>query len=253
MTVAKAILGAGSVRLDVYDPVTLAWLGLGDPLEADKFEITPASENKEKTSKSRTAYGQAIASVVIPKPTKIAITISAASIEALAMQFQGIRTAWSQGAASVVDEVLVATLDKWQKLANRNIVAAGFSVKHTTGVPTYVLDTDYQVNYATGEVKILSTGAILAAASLKISYSALALAGDIIRGGVQPQVRARAVWEGVNMVDNQYMEVEAYEAVLSSNKGFDFLAGDFNGIELDGTLVVPTGKTEPYVVRLQAA
>lgn len=250
---AKAILGAGSVRLDVYDPVLLAYQGLGDPLEADKFEITPDSENKEKTSKSRAAYGQAIASVVIPKPTKIAITISAASVEAMAMQFQGIRSAWSQGAATVVDEVVIAALDKWKSLTKRNISDAGFSVKNTAGTTTYVLGTDYQVNYATGEIKPLSSGAILAAESLKVSYSALALAGDIIRGGVQPQVRARAVWEGVNMVDNQYMECEAWEAVLSSSNGFDFLASDFNGIELSGTLVVPTGKTEPYVVRLKAA
>lgn len=248
---AKAILGAGSVRLDYYDPSLGAWQGLGDLLEADKFEVTPDSENKEKTSKSRAAYGQAIASVVIPKPTKIAITLSGMSVQGLAMQFQGVRTAWSQGAAALADEPLVAKLDKWIKLSKRNLSDVGLTVKNTGSTVTYALGTDYEVNYFTGEIKPLSTGAIAADEALKVSGSALAIAGDTIRGGVQPQVRARAIWEGVNMVDGQQIEVECWEAVLSSSNGFDFLADDFNGIELAGTLVVPAGKTEPYVVRLK--
>ena len=251
MTIAKAILGAGSVRLDYYDPILGAWQGLGDKLESDKFEITPDSEIKEKTSKSREAYGQAIASVVIPKPTKIAITLSGLSVQALAMQFQGVRTAWTQGAALIADEAVVAKLDKWTKLSKRNFSDVGFTVKNTAGSTTYGLGTDYEVNYFTGEIKPLSTGAIAADEALKVSGSALAIAGDIIRGGVQPQVRARAIWEGVNMVDGQQIEAEAWEAVLSSSNGFDWLADDFNGIELTGTLVVPTGKTEPYVIRLK--
>jgi len=44
-------------------------------------------------------------------------------------------------------------------------------VKDVTDVTTYVLDTDYSViNATTGEIKILSTGAIAASAVLHISY-----------------------------------------------------------------------------------
>lgn len=251
MSIAKAILGAGSVRLDYYDPVLQAYQGIGDPLEADKFEITPDSEVKEKTSKSREAYGQVIAAVVIGKPTKIAITLSGFSVQALALQFQGVRTAWTQGASTITDEVVVAKLDKWLKLSKRNLSEVGFSVKNTSGTTTYVLDTDYLVNYSTGEIKPLSTGAIAANENLKLNGSALALAGEIIRGGVRPQVRVRAVWEGINLVDGQEVEVEAWEAVLTASNGFDFLASDFSGVDLKGTLVVPTGKTEPYVIRVK--
>ena len=63
----------------------------------------------------------------------------------------------------------------------------------------------------------------------------------------------RAVWEGENKVDGQEIECEAWEAVLTASKGFDFLASDFNGFELEGTLVVPTGKTGPYEVRFKNA
>jgi hypothetical protein len=251
MKVAPAILGAGSVRIDYYDPILLAYQGIGDPLGADKFEITPDSESKQKTAKTKEAYGQVVASVAFAKPTKIAITLSALSAQTLAMQMQGIRSDWTQGAATLTDEVLIAKLDKWIKLSKRNLSDTGLTVKHTSGTPTYVLGTDYQVNYFTGEIKPLSTGAIAADQSLKVSASALAIAGDQIRGGTQAQVRARVTWEGINMVDGQQIECECWEAVLTSSKGFDFLASDFNGTELTGYLVVPVGKTEPYVVRMK--
>lgn len=248
---AQAILGAGSVRIDYYDPTLLAYQGMGDPIGADKFEITPDSENKQKTGKTKEAYGQVVAAVAYAKPTKIAITLSAMSTQALAMQMQGTVADWSQGAATLADEVLIAKLDKWVKLSKRNLSDSGLLVKHTTGTPTYVLGTDYLVNYFTGEIKCLSTGAITADQSLKVTASALAIAGSQIRGGTQAQVRARLKWEGINMVDGQQIEAECYEAVLTSSKGFDFLANDFNGIELSGYLVVPAGQTEPYVIRLK--
>lgn len=246
--IAKAILGAGDVRLDIYNAITQTWSGLGDKLEADKFEITPDSELKRKTSKSRAAYGQNVASVAIGKPTKIAITLSSASVEALALQFQGIAVAESQGAGAL-NEVIVAKLDKWIKLTKRNVVEAGFAVKNTGDTVTYVKGTDYLVNYETGEVKVLSTGAIDANDNLNVTGTVVAYNGTKIRGGTVAQVRVRAVWEGVNQVDGQYIEVDAYDATLSTGNGFDFLADDFNGIELAGELSIPDGKTEPYIVR----
>lgn len=83
---AQAILAAGKVRLNVYDPATQTWGGFGDPIGADKFEITGDIEEKTKTSKGREDYGQAIASVIIGKPTKLAITISALDNAAMALQ-----------------------------------------------------------------------------------------------------------------------------------------------------------------------
>ena len=126
--IAQAILGAGSVRLNFYNPVTQAWGGLGDPLGADKFEISPKSETKEKTSKKRASYGQSIASVVLGKPTEIAITLSALDREALAAQFQGTLSAWTQGAATSAAYTVSAQLDKWVAGGKRNLVQSGLTV-----------------------------------------------------------------------------------------------------------------------------
>lgn len=250
MTFAKSILGAGDVRFDLYDPDTQTWGGLGDIMEADKFEITPDSDKKEKISKSRANYGQPIATVIIAKPTKIAITISDTSKDSMKMQFQGVAREDSQGAGAIADTV-IAKLDKWAKLSKRNVVDAGFTVKDSAEVITYVKDTDYVVNYATGEIKPLASGDISASEVLKVAGTALAYSATVIRGGIRPQIRVRAVYEGINQVDGRYIECEAWEAVMTPKKGFDFQAADFNGIELEGTLVVPHGKTEAFEVRFK--
>lgn len=252
MSNAQAILGAGAIRLDLYNYATQTWGGLGEPLGADRFAITPQSEVREKMSKRSDTYGQAIASVVIPQPTQLAITISAMDKEALAMQFQGLLATYTQAAGSVTGEVIVARLDKWVRLSRRNLASSGLVVKSNDGETTYVINDDYVVDYARGEIKVLTAGDVAAGATLKVDFTSQALSGDRVRGGVQPQVRVRGLFEGVNMVDQSPLRVEFYEGVLRSTNEFDFLADDFNGIELEGTLVVPAGKTEAYIVDLDA-
>ena len=250
MADAQAILGAGAVQLNMYNPATQAYGGWGDQLGADRFEITPDSEVKEKASKKRESYGQAIASVPLAKPTKIAITISAADKEALAMQFQGTISQYSQGAGSIAGTV-VAKLDKWVPLLKRQVVEAGFSL---TGATAGLLEagTDYVVDYATGEVKFLSTGEAAQDEVVTVAGTALAVSGTRIHGGKQVQVRAQARFVGVNLVDDGPMRVEVWEASLRSTQGFDFLADEFNGVQLEGTLVIPVGKSEPFIVDFDA-
>ncbi len=248
---AKAILGSGDVRIDLYDFVAQRYTGLSDSLEADKFEITPDAELKRKTSKSRSRYGQNIASTAIAKPTKIALTFSGLSAAALAMQFQGTLSQEAQGAGNFSATTVVAKLDKWVTIGKRNIVESGFALAPATGGGSaFTKDTDYIVDYVNGRVKVLASGAIDADASLSVTGSYAAYSGLLVRGGTRAQIRARVIFEGVNQVDGQYVEVEAYEAVFMSNKGFDWLADDFNGIELDGELNVPDGKSEPYTIRM---
>ena len=107
---ARAILGAGEVSLDVYDPVTQKYAGFSAPVDADKFEIKPDFEKKTSVSKRRKDFGQARGTVIIPKPTEITIEIAAANAQALAMQFQGVVQAFTQGSDTVNDEIVTAKL-----------------------------------------------------------------------------------------------------------------------------------------------
>lgn len=248
---AQAILGAGAVQLNMYDAVAQAYSGWGDKLGADRFEITPDSDVKEKTSKRRESYGQAIASVPLAKPTKLVVVISAADKAAMALQFQGVLTTYSQAAGTIAGEV-TAKLDKWVPLAKRQIVEDGFSLTGATA-GALTKGTDYEIDYATGEVKFLSSGEVAQNEVVTVAGTALAVSGTRIRGGTQVQVRAQLRFVGVNLVDGSPMTCEVWEASLRSTQGFDFLADDFNGIQLEGTLVIPAGKSEPFVVDFDAA
>lgn len=250
MSNARAVLGAGLVSLNLWDPSLQAWSGFGDPVDADKFEIKPNFEEKTSTSKSHLDYGQARASVILPSPTEITIEIAAANATAFAMQFQGLVQSFNQAAATVVDEPIATAVIGENKLANRNLAATGFKVTNNAGSTPYVLGTDYEVNYARGILVVKAGGGISAGASLKVSYTAVAAEGSRILGGRNPQVRCQARFDGVNKVNEAPMEVDVWEAVLGASNAFDFLASDFSSIQLTGKIVTPMGKTEGYEVRL---
>ena len=247
---ARAILAGGLVSLNMFDTVSQTYLGFGANLDADKFEIVPGLDKKTSTSRSHLDYGQSRATVILPKPTELNITIAAASSAALAMQFQGIVQSLSQGAATVTDEARTLVPGGNAKLANRNIATAGFVVKNaTTPATVYALGTDYTVNYARGEIRAVAGGAIAASTNVLVDYSAQAFEATEILGGRNPQIRVQARFDGKNLVNGRPLEADIREAVLGSSAGFDFLKSDFNGIELKGEIVTPTGFTEGYVVR----
>lgn len=250
---SRAFLGAGDLYINRYDPATGLKLGRAGPFECSKFEIKPNSDLKEKSSKGRSTYGQVIESVALQKPADFAVTLSEMDKDGLTLAMLGSQAVINQGSGTITDEVMVAVLDKWVSLSKANLASAGFSVKHTSGTPTYVLGTDYLVNYRLGMVKILSTGAILNAASLKVSGTYNAITGTKISGATQAQVRAEFVLDGVNFADNLPVIVTAYEGVVSPDSAFDFLADDFGEIPLKGRLKTPVGYDEPFIVELRDA
>lgn len=251
MSTARAILAGGLVSLDLWDTVAQAYTGFGSPFDADKFEIVPQSEKKTSQSRSHLDYGQARASVVVPQPTQINIDLSAASVQAFAMQFQGLVQDLTQASGTWADQnVVVGTHGVWQPLGKRNVSDTGFVVTNAGGATTYVLGTHYQVNWQRGEIRFLGVaGAPAQAATVEVSGTYNAVDGKKILGGRVTQVRARARFDGQNLVNGEVVEADVHECVLGTGTGFDFLAADFTAIQLTGEIVTPTGFTEGYEIR----
>lgn len=250
-TTARAVLAAGLVSINPYNSVTLAYEGFGAALDADKFEIKPNFEEKVSESRSHLDYGQARASVILPKPTEITVELSASSVAAMAMQFQGMVQALTQapGNLTAVDCAVSAT-GVWLPLGKRNISDTGLLVKNTAGTTTYVLGTHYQINWLRGEIMFLAvSGAPTVGDTVKVTAAYTAVDGKRILGGRVTQVRCQLRLDGKNMVDGAPMEVDVWECVLGASNGFDFLGSDFSAITLSGKIVTPAGKTEGYEVR----
>lgn len=252
MSTARAILGGGLVSLNMYNPATQAFEGFGEAIDADKFEIKPSFEEKTSQSRSHLDYGQARASVVLAKPTEITVDLSASSVKALAMQFQGLVQSLSQSAGSLVIEAVdIPAIGVWYPVGKRNLVEAGFKVTNLDGVTIYQRGTHYEVNWLRGEIRFIpgASGGPAAGDTVEVSCSYTPVDGSKILGGRVTQVRAKLRFDGQNMVNGEPMEVDVHEANLGASSGFDFLSSDFAAITLTGKIVIPAGKTEGYEVR----
>lgn len=246
---ARSFLGAGKVLADVY----VSGAPTGNYIafeEIGKFEIKPNSELKEQTSKSRAQYGQIIETVAIQKPADFSMTVREVNRDALRLAFMGSQSTLAVGSATATDEVVVAKLGAFVPLANKNLASAGLVVTHSSGSPTYVLGTDYDVNYAFGLLRALAGGAISDAQSLKVDYAANAIAGTRILGAVTPSIRARLLFDGVNLVDEKPARVTVWEVLLTPTSAVDLMSDNWVEVSLSGRMKTPTGKSSPFEIDL---
>lgn len=250
-TTAQGFLGAGALLVSRFNSTTQEWGPYKGRYQSTKFEVKANGKTVEQTSRDIDDYGQVIESVALADPSELSLEMSALDREAMVLSLLGDDVAYSQSGATVTDEVVEAALDGWVQLANHSIAATGFALKNSAETVTYVENTDYQVNRRLGMVKALVGGAITDGQSLKADYTAEAKTGYRIKGGVNAQLRARIIFDGVNLADNSRCTVNVWEAVLTSSAALDFLQQTFSGVPLQGKLKKPVGKDAAFeVIRL---
>lgn len=251
MSAARGFIGAGDLYIARYNPTTALFDAFKGPYEASKFEIKPATDLKDNTSRGRSSYGQILETVALPKPTEFTLELAEVNRESLSTALLGTDVDVNRAAGTIADEAITAKLNGWVELSKNNFTATGFVVKNAAGSTTYVLDTDYEVNWRMGWIRAKIGGAITDAQALKVSGSYNAVTGSLIRGVTNPMVRARLRLDGINFADNLPVIVDVYEAVIASNSAFDFLQNDFAKVTMPGRLKTPVGKTEPFTVELR--
>lgn len=243
----ESFLGGGDLYIDRLTDagVSTGFLKTGN---ATKFEIKSESEIKEQTSKGRDTYGQVIATANLPKPSTIKITLNQLDPDSMAIAFLGDKAVLTVAGASVTDEAVTAKLDKFVKLANRNITAESVVVTDSAGTTTYVEDDDYEIDYRLGMIKCLTGGDIADDESLKVDYAYGAASGTTIEGATQPLIKAKLLLDGKNYVNGKDVAVDVYYAELKPSSAVDFLSDDFLPLELEGTLRTPDGYDHPFKV-----
>lgn len=240
-----SFIGASDVYIDVLTDEGVA-TGLQLKGNCRDFSIKGDSERVEQIGSNRSNFGQVIASVTIPKPASASFTLDQMDPDMFAMAFFGTNSAFTQSSASVTDQAVTAIHDKWVELGK--LMISTVVVKHTSGTPTYMMGTDYELNTRLGMIKVLSTGAILNAASIKVSYAHAAIAGTQMTGMTKTNVRLRMVLDGQNYADGRNFKLDVYRARLAPSGEFGFQAGDkkFMEAKFDATLETPTGLGEPF-------
>lgn len=245
---ARGFIGAGDVYMERF--VAGVSQGLKGPFYAGQFEIKPNVDKKEQTSKGRNDYGQVLESVSKQKPAGFTLELIEVNTEALTIALLGTANNSAQTAGTLTAQPVTVKLDSWVPVSKESIGAV-VSVTHTTGAPIYVEGVDYDINRPLGLLKAKVGGAILDAASVKVTAPYFAIASTKISGATNTDIRAKLIFDGKNLVDGLPCIVTVWEAIIAADSAFDFLADDFNKVKLPGTMKTPTGKTEPFVVELR--
>ncbi len=213
---------------------------------ATTLEITPDSEIKEQFGRGRDNYGQVIASVNIPKPHKFKIMLDQLDQRTMAINFLGEDSVINTASGSITDEAIAVKHDKYVMLSKRGL--SSVVVKSSDGVTTYTASTDYVVIARTGLLMALSTGTIADGATVKVSASYAAETGWKVIGATKPSVRMRIFMDGRNLVNGKNVYVKVWHVQVKPTQPVDFLSPDFKGVELEGTMITPTGYASPYQV-----
>lgn len=243
---ARGFIGAGDVYMNpIVGGVAQGWVG---PFEATKFEIKPNVELKEQVSKGKSTYGQVIESVALAKPSDFTVEFAEVNKSTLATALLATTAAFNQAGGSITDEVVTADHDVWVPLSKVRV--SDVVVTNSAASTTYVDGEDYIVNEELGWIKVLSTGDIADAASLKVDFDHAAVSGSDLKGATHTDVRAKFRLDGINQVDGLPCIVDVYEGVIAADSAFDFLADDFNSVNLPGRMKTPSGFTEPFKVRM---
>ncbi|XVJ69890.1 MAG: hypothetical protein HEQ39_09710 [Rhizobacter sp.] len=254
----RGYIGYGDIHLNPWSPLTglqLGWVYGGD---AKKFAIKPNSEKKELESRGRDTGGQVIGSVVRNKPAELNITFQEVNKANLTLAFMGELISFNQSAQTVSAQAYVIGKTGGLGVPHRNINPATVVLTNDGATTTYVANTDYTFNTRLGMLFVVPGSAldiaVQAAVSpgfaVRLSYAALAQTGSRIRGAVRASIRTQIRFDGKNDLDGSPMDAEVYEAVLTPDSEFDFLADDWGELELSGTMNTPLGKAEPFIVNL---
>lgn len=220
---------------------------------AAKLAIKPNSDIVEAVSKDKGKYGQLSMSVAINKPADFSVTLTEITGQALAVALQGEDSVLNQGAGTMTSLALTAKKGTYVPMGHRNITAAGLTVKDAADTTTYVLGTDYSIDYVTGQIYIIPAGAIADNATIHINGAYGAVSGTKVLGGTVPQVQGELFFDGVNLDNGRPLLITVWDARLTADGEIDFLSDKPIELSMKGRMVTPAGKASAYEIEYDLA
>jgi len=249
-------LAEGNILMQVKD-VAGVYGPLEGPINGTTLSFNPGEgETKERISKMIGTSGQALNSIITAGTPSITFGFNDLGARQFALASRGAISAINEAGGSVSAAsftVPAAAKGGWIELPNRNIAVAGFSITGAGGTPTYTFsanaDQDYgPINYEQGHVYIPKASTIANGATIEVTYTYLAVTGELIKGNQIDQTVMRLIFEGKNKANFQKMRIIFHEATVQPTQDIDVLGDDFAGAAFSGNLTTPVGKDAPYEV-----
>lgn len=216
------------------------WVILGNVTELKtKSDI----EKNELIGRGKYNYGQAIDSVITPKPTEVSITFDSFDKNALAQALMG-ELVENAGSATPINKEIKAKKGVWIDLGVTDINPEGFVVK--TKSPSKALDkADYELNANLGMIKLNDTEATKALtddSDLVVTGNTKGQASIQIDAGTLHNLELELKLDGRDRITGKEGVLHIPHAVLSADGELDWLSEDWLESGLSGTAVKDEGK-----------
>lgn len=240
----ESFIGAGDLNIDVFDSDGNK-TGELDVGNASLFAINaPSIEKKEQLGFRRENYAQTIKSVITKLEQELKFTLTDINRKNLALAMFGVDADYTQTAGNntATPEDITAKLDKYAKLASRSLDPATPPVVTDDGdVTTYTEDTDYEIDYQVGRIKVLSGGAIIADDVLHVGSTWLGITGGFkVDGQSVNKIEAYIRMIGNDKANDRDCEVIVYKAQIEPSGDINWLTEDFASLEFTGKILATT-------------
>jgi hypothetical protein len=226
---------------------------------AVKFEYNPgAPDLKTRKSKQIAKYGRILDQVAIPKVSEVTLTFDTVDADGIKTFLRGTASGLSVTGATITGATFaVAVLDLWLPIfAGRRFITAGsVLVKNTGDSTTYVEGTDYDIDYSMGQIIVYSTGAIVVG-NVHITYAYGTYSGTSIAAETFTQLNCNVMFDGQNLANKKYLQVEVPKLVLAPSSALDFMSENFASLDLKGAPISVSGAaplTANYITTYPAA
>jgi len=241
--VGNYLLGRGSVFFDRYDADgnPSGELHLGN---CPDFTINVSSDSLEHKNYQSGAAETDI-EVVREVKVELSFTLEEYAQDILLLALLGEAGTVSQASGTVTDESITAKLNRWIKLANRNV--SSVVVTSSDGLTTYVEGTDYQVDGPTGRIYIDPAGSIADGATLLVDYSYDTVALPTVQALKNAQVEGFVRFVPADDQQGPQWEAEIWKVRLRPDTALSFIGDDWGQIVLKGSVLKDSTRPDnPY-------
>ncbi|MCG7655943.1 hypothetical protein [Wielerella bovis] len=237
---------AGTVYARLKGSTT--WFELGN---TRSLTIKSSTEKDERISFKKESFGQALDNLPTPKPPEISWENDTFNKRNFGFMLMGKATDLDTQLKTVSGETITLVKGEWVELANANL-DGNKDITLTLTAGGEVKKEDYTVNHNVGLI-MLHADSESEAGEATISYTTREGGGFAISAATLDSLNLELKIDGKNRVTDENGLLNVWEVNVAADGDFDWLSGDWGKAKFSGTCITPSGKTEPYHLKMFAA
>ena len=224
----------------------IAGSGIYDVGNTTSLTTASSTESKERTSKRKGTYGQALDSLVTQKPTEVGLKLDTFDKNSLAMALMGEAAVIAARAETVTDTVIrICKKGQGYKLPHENIDPATIKVKNKSDQNVAAEKVKFNANVGLIEIDETADN-VNDDEDIKVSYKTRAAGGFKISAGALSRLDLEIWVDGKNRITGEAGVLHIPHAVLAADGDIDWFGDDFAEAAFKGTAVLAEGQTSTY-------